>query len=293
MVNKCSVIGCNTNYKGHETGAVFKLPKEKDLQEQWVKFLYRQDYPSLKKVFICYKHFSENFLDKNGKRLRLKKELNPVPTIIPETQKKVNPPSAIVDSIIKPRKAPKFRPFQEDELEKFKKMDRIEKLDDINECMVKYLGNGFILEKHDTFVIIYKLERNPSMVPEVTHCIKIDEELRVKLFYKSIPVPLPIWFRKGRNTKLTSKGMLQNFISYMNQEAESHMGVLEELNNLKFYKNPIYSANLIRFALKLRYTSLPAYKLLCKEFTLPSVSHLRQLTRGKYFSKDFVLLMDD
>ena len=44
----------------------------------------------------------------------LKKELNPVPTIIPQTQTKTNLPSAILDTIVKPRKNPKFRPFQED-----------------------------------------------------------------------------------------------------------------------------------------------------------------------------------
>ena len=34
-------------------------------------------------------------------------------------------------------------------------------------------------------------------IPEVTEHIVIDEHLHVKLYKKSIPIPLPEWFRKG------------------------------------------------------------------------------------------------
>ena len=43
----------------------------------------------------------------------------------------------------------------------------------------------------------------------------------------------------------------------------------------------MYSANMIRYALLLRYTSLQTYKLLQEEFKLPSVSLLRRITAGK------------
>ena len=68
MVNKCSVIGCLTNYKGHITGAVFGLPE--DLRLQWITFLHR-DVRKLINIFICEKHFDDRFLNKNGKRTRL------------------------------------------------------------------------------------------------------------------------------------------------------------------------------------------------------------------------------
>ena len=38
MVNKCSVIGCKTNYEGHEKGTVFPLPTEKEQRQQRIKF---------------------------------------------------------------------------------------------------------------------------------------------------------------------------------------------------------------------------------------------------------------
>ena len=55
----CSVIGCKTNYKGHEKGIIFPLLTGKEQRQQWIKFLRCQDSNSLKNVYICYKHFAE------------------------------------------------------------------------------------------------------------------------------------------------------------------------------------------------------------------------------------------
>ena len=32
MVNKCSVVGCFTNYDGHDKGTVFGFPKDVDIK---------------------------------------------------------------------------------------------------------------------------------------------------------------------------------------------------------------------------------------------------------------------
>ena len=76
--------------------------------------------------------------------------------------------------------------------------------------------------------------------------------------------------------------MLPNFIAYMKCEYEKHGLVLEELGNLRFTNSkPVYSANLIRYACVLRYSSLSAFKLLLTEINLPSISFLRKVTSGK------------
>ena len=46
-------------------------------------------------------------------------------------------------------------------------------------------------------------------------------------------------------------------------------------------KRPSYSSNIVRYALTMRYISLPAYRLLLEEFKLPSVSFWKKLTSGK------------
>jgi hypothetical protein len=72
------------------------------------------------------------------------------------------------------------------------------------------------LELHDgKAVILYKMEYSVPNVPEVTETIVIDEKLHVKLYKKSIPIPLPEWFRKGGDCRVTCRSVLENFPSYI------------------------------------------------------------------------------
>ena len=106
-----------------------------------------------------------------------------------------------------PRKSPRKRLFQEDQYQKFLDNDVIKCFDEIDE---KLTPTGFTLTKFDQHLVFYKLELNELSVPEVQECIRIDDDLHVKLFYKGSPVPLPEWFRKGRDCKITRKSMLRN-----------------------------------------------------------------------------------
>ena len=161
--------------------------------------------------------------------------------------------------------------------------------------------------KKEDHVLFYKLEFNDATVSEVTACVRINQDLRVKLFFKGLSLPLPQWFRQGRDTRLSSKSMLQNFVSYIKIKSESAGTVADELQQVKLMKRPSYSSNTVRYPLMMRYTSLPAYRLLVEEFKLPSVSFLKKLTSGKIdsfaslkalkdnncISKDVILIFDE
>ena len=45
-------------------------------------------------------------------------------------------------------------------------------------------------------MLLSKLESNEVSTPEVTYCIRVSNDLRVRLFYKSMQIALPQWFRK-------------------------------------------------------------------------------------------------
>ena len=99
-------------------------------------------------------------------------------------------------------------------------------------------------------------------IPTVLECISINKELQVNLTYKGYSIPLPEWFRSGHSCKLTRFSMLENFASYVRNKGTEFNGILEELNNIKFYQpkgRPKYSTRLIRFALLLRYNSCQTY----------------------------------
>lgn len=276
MVNKCSVTGCSTNHRNHETGAVFKLPKNEELRKHWIKFINRGDINDMSYVFACDKHFEEKYLKRNANRVRLvKTSENPVPTIFSDSQKTL--PSSVLPTVKTIRKPPVQRIFQRDQLNEFQDFDRIKNFSEINNSLLKH----FLFEKHEKHATFYKLERTDEfLLPKVTSCIYIDSSLHVKLFYEGSPIPLPKWFCHGRNATLTRKSMLENFESYIQNHIENNRSILEEIRSLQYQEKPTYSAGIIRYALMLRYTSLPAYKILLKELKLPSISFLKKLTAG-------------
>ena len=81
MVNKCSIVGCFTNYAGYDRGTVFALPQDEDQQSKWIKFLNRKDHASMKNIFICYKYSAEYFMFKTPTRVKLIAKLKAVPKI--------------------------------------------------------------------------------------------------------------------------------------------------------------------------------------------------------------------
>ena len=113
---------------------------------------------------------------------------------------------------------------------------------------------GSLFKKNVAF---YKIEFSEKRGPEVTECIKIDKKLDIKLFFKGCPEPLPQWFRQGTDCRLTRKSMLENFpVCLRTSYADNHSLIFEELLQYRYKKKPIYPANIIRYSLLWRYTSL-------------------------------------
>ena len=58
MPIKCSAHYCRSNYDGepHST-PVFKLPQNKEIEQEWLHALQRVGMSDLKSVYVCAKHF--------------------------------------------------------------------------------------------------------------------------------------------------------------------------------------------------------------------------------------------
>ena len=135
--------------------------------------------------------------------------MNPFLNILPASQSTTNVSEAERERLNTKtqRKALTARVLQPDELQCFKQMDTKHNLEDIDNTCIKSLGEEFTSSNRNGYLIIFKLETNISNVSEVTHCFDVSTDLRVKLYIKNVSVPLPGWFRQGRNTFLTSKAM--------------------------------------------------------------------------------------
>ena len=74
--------------------------------------------------------------------------------------------------------------------------------------------------------------------------------------------------------------MLENFPVYLVSYTERISPIFYELQNHMFSKKPVCSAEIVRYALLLRYTSIQSYRMLLEHFPLPSLSLLHKISSG-------------
>ena len=194
-----------------------------------------------------------------------------------------------------------------DQIKEFKDLDKIVDFSSVDESLC---SNGYKLQADITKAVFYKIEQSKTFdIPTVTEVIAVDNDLHVKLFLSGSP--LPHWFSKGKDCRLTKKSYLKNFPpflrSFANQKPNKAMNELLKIQFKKLDDKPKFSSELFQLALMLRYTSLSAYRLLLDHFPLPSVSLLKKLSQGGVellkaikimlregkIDKDVVLLIDE
>ena len=173
--------------------------------------------------------------------------------------------------------------FQEDEFDTFVENDIISTLHDLNETSAPA---GFQLKRFEDNVLYYNIVfHEQTQFPTILESIKVDRELHVQRQYNGMPLLLPQWFVQGHNAKLKRISMLINFPSYIgNTAVENHNSILKEPKERQFYRpncRTPYSAEMIRYSLHLRYTSLQAYKLIIGKFPMPSISLLNRIHQLK------------
>ena len=164
----------------------------------------------------------------------------------------------------------------------------------------------------EDYILIYRIVFNPEThFPSKKECICIDQNLHVQLQYGGNLIPLPQWFIYGHNFKLTRFSKLENFPNCIQNVLKEHpYSVLKELQKRQHYEergSPVFPAELIRYALLLRYMSKQAYKLLLENFSLTFFSLLKKTQRSGtgsitavklflekgHLSQDCVLMVDE
>ena len=207
-------------------------------------------------LFVFEKQFEEKYLNKqNNQRVRLCNAKNPVCI---DHSPFINSKDNIFSSsdFEHASKISKSRVYREDDInsEAFKSM-AIATFSKVNES--KSLENGFLFSKNEDCVIFYRFGTNSIPAPKVCEIIEICSNLHFELFYKSSPIPLLSWFRKGGKLRVKEKSVmeLKNFPAYVRLMAEENSSAIEdEIHQLRFKKKPIYSSSLLRYSLTLSYT---------------------------------------
>lgn len=292
MVNKCSIFGCKSGYlTTKKRVSAFHFPFEKsDLLEKWVAFVNRPDWKPTKNSVICALHFESKYIHDSGIRTVLRWEEKPIPSIRSQAQQEEQAPE------IQPTDPPskKLLISQKEEEHDFKLADEIT----LSDFMDLHAPPGYTMfKKENEYVVFYRIEFFDF--PKVLESIKIDDKLHVKLQCDGNDVPLPPWFIEGSNGTLARFSDILNFPKYLQSVRENcEYDLLDELQNLKFYKNDEhehipFTSNMICLGVLLRYTSAQAYRILTRTFPFPSISALSQYTGGSFDSIKVLEIMEE
>ena len=161
----------------------------------------------------------------------MNRKIKPIPTVYGEQILLSTAPS-LLPAPRKIRKPPKERVSSiPDEIENFYEIDNIKSFEMLGET-----ADGFSFKKFPDRVLFYRIfyEEDPTPYLE---SIEVDQDLHVKLHYKSCRVPLPAWFRNLNRCRMTSISMLQNFVIHMHNVAnEWPYRVLEEIHKIMYFK---------------------------------------------------------
>ena len=61
MGRKCCVTNCNRNYDSQTKEKTFRLPKDMDEREQWLKIIPRDNTPDTKNTVVCERHWPQGY----------------------------------------------------------------------------------------------------------------------------------------------------------------------------------------------------------------------------------------
>ena len=121
MVLKCSFVRCIANYDCYDRGAVFSLPEKEEQKKQSKGYFKSKGYFIYKESQYLLQTLCRQSSEEGLKRTKLLYEYEPVPTIIPMTRENENvQPNAIFETIETPKKPPRQKIIQEDQMKPFK-----------------------------------------------------------------------------------------------------------------------------------------------------------------------------
>ena len=79
---------------------------------------------------------------------------------------------------------------------------QLQTFSEVNESLLKSLGNGFLFSKNEVGAICYRFDTNSIPAPKVCEMVEMDSNLHVKLLYESSPISLTSCFRKEEKLRV-------------------------------------------------------------------------------------------
>ena len=290
MVKKCCVTGCRSNYDPTDRVSVFRLPKDKDERERWMKAIPRDNIPDSADTVVCIKHFPDGFETVSVKgRLRPK---NP-PSIFSNLPKSLVPtPVPLARTTF--RSSSSVRSVESDQLEEFLQKDIVS-----FDSLCSRVGDhsfDFPFDisafRNDNLLCLQSMDYLPSSsIPRFL--LKISPDQSFEGFHAGVKTSIKS-LCTNKIVKLNRWSQLEEALRYLNSlELDQKKSVLlEQCVSLGTTKVGTlkYSSEIIVRAFEYLATSRTLYNRLRKDFGLPGLATLNRLSSKVNNSSDYTFI---
>ena len=289
MGRKC-VTGCRSNYDLTDKISVFRLPKDKDERECWMKAIPRDNIPDSAYTVVCIKHFPDGFETVSVKgRLRPK---NP-PSIFPNLPKSLVPtPVPLARTTF--RSSSSVRSVESDQLEEYLQKDIVS-----FDSLCSRVGDhsfDFPFDisafRNDNSLCLQSMDYLPSSsIPRFL--LKISPDQSFEGFHAGVKTSIKS-LCTNKIVKLNRWSQLKEALRYLNSlELDQKKSVLlEQCVSLGTTKVGTlkYSSEIIVRAFEYLATSRTLYNRLRKDFGLPGLATLNRLSSKVNNSSDYTFI---
>ena len=131
------------------------------------------------------------------------------------------------------RKPPSRVTALPDQLDDLNDHDKISDFSSIGESLCP---SSYKLQIDKSSAGFYRLENCRAFdIPTITKAIVIDDDLHANLFFSGSPIPLPPWFVKRKDSRLTKKSYLENFPPYVRSFSDNRAtNIMDELQQIRY-----------------------------------------------------------
>ena len=249
-VQHCSAINCKNNRYTHPDLSFFRFPKNSELSAKWVVNCRRKDLEKKSSLdlfksggVLCSEHFEDSqFSNRTGKKNRLRK--GGIPTIFEVP----NPPKRIESSRRKPKTRVIVSPKKH----------------------MSYCKTGWSDVPTDVPIVEDKTDYATKL---------LGRKRKIDALRKQIS-RLQTGSKKNLSAKQEIENIKKSASKYLNDKQQIFFSKQLDLSLVKSAKGRRWSAADKSNALSLYHASPKAYRLLQKQFVLPSANTLRKVMRG-------------
>ena len=271
MGRKCCVTGCRSGYESRDKICMYRLPKDSEERERWLKSIPCDNIPQSKDIVVCEKHWPINF----EKMLVYGKYRPAVPPTVFNCIPKSLVPTTISKKRVTQRAISSKRNLAVDELDEFTKTDLVAKFD--VEVLLRKINSTLFHSQVTLFVsdssIVIQSSNIKSGIPLFS--LNWHSNFKFDCYHLGVRYFIPS-LSQNKIVKMNRWSVLEEAINYLSKVETSHKNEVlndyrDAMSSASSFGSVVYSPTTLIRAFEYFSCSRASYELFRRDHHLPSV----------------------